>query len=301
MISSNVGVGASNDQFDEKALGRAIADARKNASLTQQELCEKLDISYSALTKIERGAIKAPSVFTVMQIAQVTGVSIESLLGLASAPAPLQAVGQVVQQNVTARNGIQFVYFDINGCMVRFFQRAFTEIAQEAHVSPEVVEDTFWHYNDAVCRGEMSLDDFNRTMAERVGIMIDWTRYYLSAIDPIMEVHECAAWAKSVGFKIGLLSNIMPGQISAMLASGMLPNLAYDAIVDSSAVGAIKPEQRIYDIAAQMANTEPSSILFVDDSRANLMAAEKLGWRVLWFDDFRPSESVERIKSTLEL
>ncbi|MBP7821111.1 HAD-IA family hydrolase, partial [Candidatus Saccharibacteria bacterium] len=78
-----------------------------------------------------------------------------------------------------------------------------------------------------------------------------------------------------------------------------LPNLDYSTIVDSSVVGAIKPEQNIYTIAQEMSGYKPDEILFIDDSRQNLMAAEKLGWHVLWFDDYRPSESEHRIKEAL--
>ena len=46
----------------ELALGKAIQQARQNAGLTQQELCHKAELSYSTLAKIERGAIKTPSV-----------------------------------------------------------------------------------------------------------------------------------------------------------------------------------------------------------------------------------------------
>jgi len=31
-----------------------------------------------------------------------------------------------------------------------------------------------------------------------------------------------------------------------------------------------------------------------------VMAAQKLGWKVLWFDDYRPEDSVKRIKSALD-
>jgi len=31
------------------------------------------------------------------------------------------------------------------------------------------------------------------------------------------------------------------------------------------------------------------------------MAASQLGWKVLWFDDFRPEESVSRARQALEL
>jgi putative hydrolase of the HAD superfamily len=80
-----------------------------------------------------------------------------------------------------------------------------------------------------------------------------------------------------------------------------LPNIRYDAIVDSSQVGAIKPEADIYKIAEGEAGVPANEILFVDDSRTNLMAADRQGWRVLWFDDYRPAESAEKIRNILEL
>ena len=297
MCHMNDGGSPVNASFDELALGKAIQTARRAVGLTQQELCEKLDISYSTLTKIERGAIKAPSVFTVAQIAQICGTSIESLIGLE----PLVASAlQPAPTYKTAKNGVQFVYFDINGCMVRFFQRAFSQLADETNVRPEIIEDTFWHYNDAVCRGEMTMQEFNHVLAEKIGVKeVDWMHHYLSTIEPIPEIHECAAWA-SENYRIGLLSNIMPGFINEMITQGILPNLPYSSIIDSSVAGAIKPEPEIYRLAEQQSGVPAHDILLVDDSRTNLMSAERMGWHVLWFDDFRPSESVARIKSTLE-
>lgn len=283
---------------DEKALGRAIQDARQKAGMTQQQLCERVNISYSTLTKIERGAIKSPSVFTVQQIAECCGVSIEYLLG--TAPLSMSAAHPLVAAKKVAQNGVKFVYFDINGCLVRFFQRAFTELSEKSGVRPETIENTFWHYNDAVCRGEMSMAEFNRILGDKIGVKdLDWSTYYLRNIDPVVEMAQCVAWV-SQHFKIGLLSNIMPGFIRAMIDNDQLPKVAYDCIIDSSVVGAIKPEQRMYDIAAEHAGVAPHEILLVDDSRANLMAAEHLGWHVLWFDDYRPDESIQRITSTLE-
>jgi len=276
--------------MNEVELGHSIQMARKKVGLTQQELCQKTGISYSTLAKIERGAIKSPSVFTVVHIAAICGVSVEDLAGTPSSTALPQ------KSLKTAKNGIQFVYFDINGCMVRFFQTAFARVAADTGASPELIEGTFWHYNDAVCRGELSLDDFNKILAERIGEpTIDWSKYYLEA-----EVQEALHWA-SQSFKVGLLSNIMPGLVEALMQKGTLLKLVYDAIVDSSAVHAIKPETEIYQIAAEKAGVSPSDILLVDDSRANLMAAEKMGWHTLWFDDFRPTESVGKIKELLEV
>jgi FMN phosphatase YigB (HAD superfamily)/DNA-binding XRE family transcriptional regulator len=279
----------------ELALGKAIQTARQTAGLTQQELCVRADLSYSTLAKIERGAIKTPSVFTVARIASVLGVSLDTLLGHLSLATP-----QGIQKR-TSKNGVSFVYIDINGCMVHFFHAAFTKISQETGVSSEMIETAFWHLNDAACRGEISLEEFDQQLAERIGVRsINWENYYLDAVEPIAEMQTLARWI-SQHYKIGLLSNIMPGFVQKMISRGLLPNLDYDSIIDSSQVGTIKPEPHIYSVATDRSGVPPEEILFIDDSRTNLMAAEQQGWRVMWFDDMRPAESVERIRSALEL
>jgi glucose-1-phosphatase len=279
--------------MDEVGLGKRLQDARKKVGLTQQELCHKAGLSYSTLAKIERGAIKAPSIFTIQSIAGALGLSLGDLLGDVGPKLP-----QVTKKR--SKSGIRFVYFDINGCLVRFFHRAFTKLAQETGAPADTIESTFWHYNDAVCRGELNLDEFNKLFAVRLGVpSIDWQEYYLDAVDPIIEMQSVVEWAAE-NYQVGLLSNIMPGFIDAMLARELLPNVQYASIIDSSEVGVIKPEAGVYEIAQSRAGVLPTEILLVDDSRANLMAAEKLDWHVLWFDDYRPDESIDRVKQALE-
>jgi len=278
--------------IDEAALGLQVQRARVKGGFTQQGLCQAANISYSTLAKIERGAIKAPSVFTIQRICEVLGLSLDEMMGIQSAPTKKTGV---------SKNGVRFVYFDVNGCLVRFFQRAFTQLAHDSNVSADVVETTFWHYNDSVCRGELSIEEFNEIVAERLNLpSLDWKKYYLEAIDAIPEMHEIAKWAGQ-NYNIGLLTNTMPGLIKEMIQTGLIPALPYNVVVDSSEVGAIKPERKMYEIAAEKAGVPPEEILLVDDSRANLMAAEHMGWKVLWFDDYRPEESAQRVKDALEL
>ncbi len=280
--------------MDEVGLGKQLQSARKKAGLTQQDLCYKAKLSYSTLAKIERGAIKAPSIFTIQAIAGALGVSLNELMG-SIAPAT------VVSTKYRSKSGIKFIYFDINGCLVSFFHRAFTELAADTGASADVIETTFWHYNDAVCRGEMPLNDFNQAMAKQLRMSkLDWQKYYMAAVEPIQEMNELVLWTSEY-YHVGLLSNIMPGFIDEMLSNKLLPNVNYSAIIDSSKTGSIKPEPQIFEAAQHYTNCEPSEILLVDDSRANIMAAEKFGWHVLWFDDYRPGESAARIKDALEL
>lgn len=279
--------------MDEVGLGRQLQKARQAAGLTQQELCQRAGLSYSTLAKIERGAIKSPSVFTIQSIASALGTTLNDLVGLATPQT-------VTPLKVRSQRGVRFVYFDINGCLVRFFHRAFSRLAEDSGAPADIIETVFWHYNDAVCRGDVSLADFNKILGERLGIdNLDWEQYYLDGVDPIHEMHDLVTWAAE-HYYVGLLSNIMPGFIDDMLQRGLLPAVQYDHIIDSSVVRAIKPEDEIYQIAQDRAGVGPKEILLVDDSRSNLMAAERMGWHVLWFDDYDPPESVKRVREVLE-
>jgi len=280
--------------MDEVSLGKSLQNARKKAVLTQQQLCQKSGLSYSTLAKIERGAIKAPSIFTIQSIAIALDATLNDLMGMST---PRTAIADLKRKS---KSGVTFVYFDINGCLVRFFHRAFTRLAEHSGAPADRVETTFWHYNDAVCRGELKMDEFNHLFAERLGIdSMDWKKYYMEAIDPIEEMKELAVWAAEY-YQVGLLSNIMPGFIDEMFEKKILPDVTYSSIIDSSKVGAIKPEPKIYEIAQDWAGRPPEEILLIDDSRANLMAAERMGWHVLWFDDYRPEESVARVRDALD-
>jgi FMN phosphatase YigB (HAD superfamily)/DNA-binding XRE family transcriptional regulator len=276
--------------MDEQGLANRLQTARRRAGLTQQELCQKANLSYSTLAKIERGAIKSPSIFTIQNIAAALNTSLDELIGTSGAAAA----------KAVSKSGVRFVYFDINGCMVSFFQGAFVHLAADSGVPADVIETAYWHYNDQACRGEISLSDFNHALAERIGVdTIDWQHYYFEAIKPIEGMVELLTWAAS-NYRIGLLTNIMPGFLSRMVLDKLLPNLKYDVIVDSSEVNLIKPDPAIYQLATERSGCTPSEILFVDDSRPNIMAAEKVGWHVLWFDGYDPDQSITRIRSALE-
>ena len=64
-------------------------------------------------------------------------------------------------------------------------------------------------------------------------------------------------------------------------------------------MGAIKPEEKIYQIGQELASVEPREILLIDNERPNLTAADKAGWQVISFDDFQPDESIAHAKHAL--
>lgn len=277
--------------MDEKRLGMVVQHARQAAGLTQQALCNKSGLSYSTLAKIERGAIKAPSAFTLHTIARTLGVTLDELVEAASPN------GQ--KRKKISRTGVRFVYFDMNGCLVRSASSAFGRLSEESGASQDTIETVFWQYNEDVCRGVCSIDELNTALAERLGIMVDWNRYYLEAVEATPGMTEFLQWVAG-NYRVGILTNTMPNLVQPLLEAAVLPPIDYDAIVDSSVVHALKPEARIYEIAAERAGVPAHEILLVDDDRPNLAAAGKLGWHTMKFHAFQPDESIAAIRDALQ-
>jgi FMN phosphatase YigB (HAD superfamily)/DNA-binding XRE family transcriptional regulator len=281
--------------MDEVGLGKALQLARLSKGMTQQDLCQRAGLSYSTLAKIERGAIKAPSIFTIQKIANTLDMELSELI------ANVAGVKTKKLQK-TSSSGIKFVYLDINGCLVRFFQKAFVKIAHKFAISSENVETTFWHYNDVVCRGDISLDEFNTKFSTDLGIdKINFLEYYISSVEEVPGMKELVQ-SIALDYPVGLISDIMPGFIDALFEKNLIPKVNYTSIIDSSVVHTLKPEQKIYKVAEKMSGMNSASeILIIDDSRNNLIAADKLGWHAIWFNSYDPEDSIHRIKTALEL
>lgn len=278
--------------LDEMALAKRLQDVRKQKGFTQQALCHKANLSYSTLAKIERGAIKAPSIFTVQAIAVALEISLDELLGV--------TVGGESKSYRKSKGGVSFVYFDVNDTLVRAAQRGFSILAEQTGVLSDVIERLFWHYNEELDRGEMSLDDFNQVLSKRLGTEVDWRKAYLDGAEPISDVQELLLWA-SEHYRVGLLTNSLPGLIRGLREIGALPDLPYTAIVDSSEVGITKPHAEFFQIATERAGVDPGEILLIDDTQPNLIAAEQAGWHISLFDGYRADESAARIRATLAL
>ncbi len=275
-------------KIDELTLGKKLQLARQKKGLTQQELCSQANLSYSTLTKIERGAIKAPSIFTIKAIADVLNIELDSLF-----------IKTDTRQFKTSSSGVNFVYFDVNGCLVKFYEHAFMLLANDFMVSPDIIETFFWRYNDLCCKGNIGLEDFNLKLANLLHQnSIDWSDYYLKAIEKV-DIMQQLLIKIADNYHIGLLTNSMPGLLDKMLTNGVIPNLNYDVIIDSSKVKLIKPEQKIFQLATEKAGFDNHQILFIDDTKPNLVAAQRYGWKVEWFDYTDPIASTELINKTL--
>jgi epoxide hydrolase-like predicted phosphatase len=93
-------------------------------------------------------------------------------------------------------------------------------------------------------------------------------------------------------FKIGIISNAWR-QIEESLVEWRIDD-AFEIVVGSGDVGIMKPDPRIFQIALERLDVEPSQAVFVDDFIQNVRGAQALGIAAIHF------QSREQVIQALE-
>ena len=105
------------DEKIKSRIGANIAERRKAAGMTQAGLAEKLSYSDKAISKWERGE-SIPDVLTMMQLAQLFGVTVDDLL---QDPAKAQIPKAPTEQKRASRKVIQDLCFTLVVFVALFF------------------------------------------------------------------------------------------------------------------------------------------------------------------------------------
>jgi putative hydrolase of the HAD superfamily len=102
---------------------------------------------------------------------------------------------------------------------------------------------------------------------------------------------------KAAGLKVGILSN-MPHAFLAMAREKFPLFKLPDAGIFSCEVGAVKPEEAIYEALFAALGCTPYEIVFVDDMRPNIEAARILGMNAFVWKD---AETARTLLKKLEI
>ena len=62
-------------------LSKRLKELRKNKGWSQQKLAEKTGLSFNAITKIEQGLAKHPTLRTLLKLSDAFGVGLDELVG----------------------------------------------------------------------------------------------------------------------------------------------------------------------------------------------------------------------------
>jgi len=86
-------------------------------------------------------------------------------------------------------------------------------------------------------------------------------------------------------YKIGLLSNAWSNMRQVLDERFHVADL-FDELIISAEVGLAKPDPRIYHLAVQRLNVQPSETVFIDDMLKNVEAARLEGLHAIQYLDF---------------
>ncbi|MFB9175609.1 HAD family hydrolase [Roseibium salinum] len=154
----------------------------------------------------------------------------------------------------------------------------------------------------AMQAGDMSERDYWALRMRETGELVGeaWTQFpqfvgRVRGADPAAvirpEALEAIEHVKTAGRKLAILSN----ELDLFYGSDFrekLPFLqSFDAIVDATYTGILKPDPRAYSGVAEALNLAPQSCVFVDDQMKNIRGAERIEMTTVHFDVTAPGES----------
>jgi putative hydrolase of the HAD superfamily len=112
-------------------------------------------------------------------------------------------------------------------------------------------------------------------------------------IETIEGMNEVVFDLKKRGYGIYLLSN------ASVMQKEYWPNVAcstaFDGVVVSAFEHVMKPEEKFYRILLERYGMKAEECVFIDDRKANIDAAQKLGMKGIVFDG-----NVEKLKAAIE-
>jgi putative hydrolase of the HAD superfamily len=161
-----------------------------------------------------------------------------------------------------------------------------TSLATDLGIDPTRLQTAFFRpYWAQIVTGKLDLAETLATCLPRVGARIsarDFIDYWFTRDSRInREVIEDVGLLRAKGIRVILATNQEHLRAAHLMdALGLRQHV--DGMVYSAQLGARKPERAFFTAAAAQVGLSPSSLLLVDDTRANVTAARAAGWRA-WF------------------
>jgi putative hydrolase of the HAD superfamily len=205
------------------------------------------------------------------------------------------------EQSMMDTRAVRAAVFDLGGVLIEGGPREVVAFGERIALTPEQWEpvrralfgnESAWARLE---RGEISfaafVDELKRRVREAGGTIDDETaRRFMGRPEPMA---EATTIRPAMVEAVRALKAVMP---TALLTNNVVewregwsalfddPTL-FDVVIDSSAVGARKPERRIYEVTRERLGVAHEEIFFVDDIGQNLKAARSLGWHTLLFTE----------------
>lgn len=178
---------------------------------------------------------------------------------------------------------IKALIFDCFGVIVgKGFAQTYSGAGGDPIKDRAFIEDILGRAN----LGLISDAEFNAAITSQLKISEEaWQEAVFKAELPDEQLLEFIEGLRS-DFKTAVLSNSNKGVLERKIGRDWLEK-CFDDVIVSADVGFVKPDHRIYKLAAERLGVETDECLFVDDIRSFLESAQELGMKTVLYRDFR--------------
>jgi HAD superfamily hydrolase (TIGR01509 family) len=203
---------------------------------------------------------------------------------------------------------IKFVYFDVGGVLLLDYSGTskWVEMKRALGVNEaqDVEFDLIWKkYRERICVDcdvDTIVHEFKRIAGVSIPDGYSMLDDFVTRFEPNPSIWPVAAAAKQK-YQVGLLTNMYPRMLAAILEKNLIPDVEWNSTVDSSEIGYQKPEVEIFQKAEELAGAKPEEIFFADNSEEHVTEAAKRGWRTFLYDPQNPEESSIELAKVLDL
>lgn len=179
---------------------------------------------------------------------------------------------------------IKFIYFDLGIVLVHFtVEKMLRQMADVAGILPEqvqlVVFDSGMQHEYEL--GQISSRDFYERFCLESGKRPPYDDLLHAASDIFNLNHSMvavASWLQQAGWPLGILSNTCECHWEFCMANYPVLKQCFPTRITSYQVGAVKPNAKIFEVAAQKAGHAPEEIFFVDDLAGHVAGAKAAGF-----------------------
>jgi len=186
---------------------------------------------------------------------------------------------------------VSFVYFDVGGVVMKDFSgtNKWKLMKRDIGITPEKEKefDKFWDKYEKEVHVGRDVDTLIPLIAERFHVNspagYSLQADFINRFEPNKQIWPVIDRIRK-DCRIGLLTNMYPRMLNAMIRKGIMPLISWDIIIDSSIEGYQKPDLNIFKLAEQKINIKKDNILFIDNTIENVNAAKDFGWQTFLYD-----------------
>ena len=183
---------------------------------------------------------------------------------------------------------IHAVIFDFGNVVCRFEPRLFVEQLLRLSKIPIGNVEEMLHRSVDLGRtyetGLMTSDEFFEGVCGRYGLVVDKGEFidaFVHIFTPILPTFDLIRQLKP-RYMLGLLSNTNEWHFEYGIKPVEVFPL-FDAVTVSFQVGAMKPDERIYNDMLEKLRLEPEECVYVDDLRENVEAGRQIGMKTIQY------------------